>query len=71
MKYARIQEVNGGRTFLIDNDNKGLPNSAFLVEVGGMELVMEFDRVQVVAALKKAYNLQENWDSGLAQLLAA
>ena len=71
MQNARIQEVNGGRTFLIDNDNEGLPDSVFLVEVGGMGLVMEFDRVEVVAVLKQAYNLQENWDSGLAQLLAA
>jgi len=71
MTYTHIQEVNGGRTFLIDNDNAGLPDSVFLVEVGGMELVMEFDRVEVVAALKQAYNLQENWDAGLTSLLAA
>jgi len=71
MLGTRIEEVNGGRTFLIDSTNRGLPNSMFIVEIGGVGLVLEFDRHEVVAALKSRFDLCENWDAGFSNLLAA
>jgi len=71
MGGTRIQEVNGGRSFIIDNSSKGVATSVFMVEVGGLGLVLEFDRASVVAHVKQTYDLHENWDAGLSKLLAA
>ena len=71
MGDTRIQEVNGGRVFLIDNSGKSISTSVFMTEVGGMGLVLEFDRSALVSQLKLMYDLQDNWDAGLTSLLAA
>ena len=71
MCNTEIQEVNGGRRFLIENDNEQCPSSVFMVEQGGLGVVMEFNRTEIIASLKLVYDLHENWDAGLAKLLVA
>ena len=71
MSNTQIQEVNNGRTFLLDNTGKSVQTSVFMVEQGGVGLVLEFNRAEIIAVLKELYDLHQNWDAGLTQLLAA